>query len=210
VDPSVIQKVVYFGTGQVSHGPLSPAIGWAFDKTATGIKPDAAHAKSLLRAAGVPLPVAVAITVTNSPQMVRIAQILQAQASQVGFKVEIKQIDATSLITVLRQRDFDLCMAPWSGRYDPDGNMFFYFTNDGPNNFAGYHSDIVTPLLQQARSVTVQSERAALYHKAQAQLIKDAPMLFLHFDAILQASTARLHWTQYPDAAFRLFDAHMT
>ena len=34
-------------------------------------------------------------------------------------------------------------------------------------------------------------------------------MLFLHFDAILQASAARLRWTQYPDAVFRLFDAAM-
>ena len=209
VDPAVVQNVVYFGTGEVSHGPLSPAIGWAFDKTATGIKPDAARAKSLLQAAGVTQPVPVAITVTNSPQMVRIAQILQAQAGQAGFKVEIKQIDATSLITVLRQRDFDLCMSPWSGRYDPDGNMFFYFTNDGPNNFAGYRSDVVTGLLTQARSVTSQAERAALYRKAQAQLIEDAPLLFLHFDAILQAAAAKLQWTQYPDSAFRLFDAHM-
>ena len=32
-------------------------------------------------------------------------------------------------------------------------------------------------------------------------------MLFLHFDAILQASSAKLNWTQYPDAVFRLFDA---
>ncbi len=36
-----------------------------------------------------------------------------------GFKVEIKQIDATSLITVLRQKDFDLCMSPWSGARIP-------------------------------------------------------------------------------------------
>ena len=86
-----------------------------------GGKPD--DAKALLQQAGVTSPVPVAITVTNSPAMVRIAQILQAQAGAAGFKVEVRQIDATSLITVLRQRDFDLCMAPWSGRYDPDGKV---------------------------------------------------------------------------------------
>jgi peptide/nickel transport system substrate-binding protein len=35
-------------------------------------------------------------------------------------------------------------------------------------------------------------------------------MLFLHFDAIIQASSARLSWTQYPDAVFRLHDARMS
>ena len=31
VDPEVVQRVVYFGTGRVAHGPLSPAVPWAFD-----------------------------------------------------------------------------------------------------------------------------------------------------------------------------------
>ena len=207
IDPAVIQRVVYFGTGQISHGPLSPAVPWAFDPAQHGIPFDAAGAKAMLAEAGFAEPVAVTITVTNSPQMVRIAQVLQAQAGAAGFKVEVRQIDPTSLITVLRGRDFDLCMAPWSGRYDPDGNTFVYFTKTGPNNFAGYDGPEVTDLLQKARSESARPARAALYHQAQAKLVQDAPMLFLHFDAILQASAARLKWTQYPDAVFRLFDA---
>ena len=209
LDPEVVQKVVYFGTGRVSHGPLSPAVGWAFDEQATGIKPDLGRAKSLLQASGVTTPLPVVITVTNSPQMVRIAQTMQAQAGAAGFKVEVRQIDPTSLITVLRQRDFDLCMAPWSGRYDPDGNTFNYFSKDGPNNFAGWQSDEVTAILQQARSEADPAKRAPLYHAAQAKIIEAAPMLFVHFDAILQASSAKLRWTQYPDAVFRLYDAKM-
>ena len=209
IDPEVIQRVVYFGTGQVSHGPLSPAVGWAYDPTATGLKTDPAHARSLLAAAGRTEPVAVAITVTNSPQMVRIAQVLQAQAGATGFRVTINQIDPTSLITVLRARDFDLCMSPWSGRYDPDGNAYNYFAKTGPNNFAGWQDDVTTGLLNEARSDADEGRRAALYKRIQARIIAEAPMLFLHFDAILQASSARLRWTQYPDAVFRLYDAHL-
>ena len=150
IDPAIIQRVVYFGTGRVSHGPLSPAVPWAFDPDQNGIPFDPAHAKSILADAKIAEPVPVAITVTNSPQMVRIAQVLQAQAGAAGFKVDIRQIDPTSLITVLRGRDFNLCMAPWSGRYDPDGNTFNYFTESGPNNFAGYDSPDVTSLLENA------------------------------------------------------------
>ena len=209
VDPTVMQKIVFFDTGRVSHGPLSPAVAWAFDPAATGIPHDPARSKALLQQAGVASPLPVSITVTNSPQLVRIAQIMQAQAGQAGFRVEVKQIDPTSLITVLRQRDFDLCMAPWSGRYDPDGNMFNYFTKDGANNFAGYDGGAINQTLIKARSVSDQAQRAMLYREAQTTVMDDAPMLFLHFDAILQASTAKLRWTQYPDAVFRLFDATM-
>ncbi|HEY0421110.1 MAG TPA: ABC transporter substrate-binding protein, partial [Acetobacteraceae bacterium] len=208
-DREVIHRVVYFGTGRPGFGPLSPAIAWAFDP---GFKPpghDPAHARALLHEAGTTAPVPVTITVTNSPQMVRAAQIVQAQANDAGFKVEVRQIDPTSLITVLRNRDFDVAMSPWSGRYDPDGNMFFYFTKGGPNNFPGYDSDRMTTLLREARSETDTPKRVALYHEAQRLLAEDAPMLFLHFDAILQASAAGLRWTQYPDAVFRLYDARM-
>jgi peptide/nickel transport system substrate-binding protein len=209
VDPAVMQRVVFFDTGRVGHGPLSPAVGWAFDPAFNPPGHDPARAKALLAEAGVATPLPISITVTNSPQMVRIAQIIQAQAAEAGFKVEIKQIDATSLITVLRQHDFDLCMSPWSGRYDPDGNMFNYFTKSGPNNFMGYDSVAMTSLLVQARSATEQQDRVTLYHQAQNLLADDAPMLFLHFDAVIQASSAKLHWRQYADGAFRLQDARL-
>ena len=208
IDPEVVQRVVYFGTGQVSHGPLSPAVVWAFDKSFSPPAFDPARAKTLLSEAGVQSPLPVSITVTNSPQMVRIAQVAQAQAGQAGFKAEIRQIDSTSLITVLRQKDFDVCMSPWSGRYDPDGNMFFWFTKGGPNNFAGYDDGEVTSWLQQARTTADRETRVALYHKAQDKIARDAPLLFLHFDAVIQASAAKLRWTQYPDAVWRLYDAH--
>jgi peptide/nickel transport system substrate-binding protein len=210
VDVDVIQRIVYFGTGAASHGPLSPSVPWAFDQAYKGIAHDPEHAKALLKAAGVSTPLPIAITVTNSPQMVRIAQIIQAQAGEAGFQVTIQQIDATSLLSVLQKHDFEICMSPWSGRYDPDGNMFFWFTKDGPNNFSDWKDDTITDLLQRARSATDRAARVQLYHQAQDYAGEQAPMLFLHFDAIIQASTANLRWTQYPDAVFRLFDARMT
>jgi peptide/nickel transport system substrate-binding protein len=112
VDPEVVQRVVYFGTGRVAHGPLSPAVAWAFDKDFAPPGHDPAQAKALLAEAGVVTPLPLTITVTNSPQMVRIAQVAQAQANEAGFRVEVRQVDPSSLITVLCQRDFDVCMSP--------------------------------------------------------------------------------------------------
>jgi peptide/nickel transport system substrate-binding protein len=209
MDPDVIQRVVYFNTGAPAYGPIPPSIGWAHDKNFKPSKFDRDGAKKLLAEAGHGAPVPVTITVTNSPLQVRIAEILQSQANQAGFKVEIKQIDASSLITVLRQKDFDLCMSPWSGRSDPDGNMFNYFTKTGPNNFAGWQSDTVTDLLTKARSVVDLAERAKLYRAAEEAIAAEMPMLFVHFDATIQAASAKLEWTQYADGALRLQFASM-
>ena len=90
-----------------------------------------------------------------------------------------------------------------------DGNVYNYFAKAGPNNFAGWQDEATTGMLDEARSETDHAKRSALYKRIQARIIAEAPMLFLHFDAILQASSAWLHWTQYPDAVFRLYDARL-
>jgi peptide/nickel transport system substrate-binding protein len=204
IDKQAILRAVYFGTGSVAWGAIPPSMGWVHDAAFAPYKPSVEAARKLLTEAGVTTPVPVTIVVTNSPAQVRTAEVLQAQANQAGFKVEIKQIDATSLITVLRNKDFDLCMSPWSGRTDPDGNIYNYFTKAGPNNFMGYQSDKVTELLEKARSAPARADRAKLYREAEAQIAADAPMLFLTFPATLQASAKSLDWLQYPDGAFRL------
>jgi peptide/nickel transport system substrate-binding protein len=207
IDKDVVNKVAYFNTGQPAYGPIPPPVAWAFDVDFKPYKRDLSQARQLLADAGHADGVAFAITVVASPLQLRIAQILQAEAQEAGFKVTVKQVDATSLITVLQKRDYDLCWSPWSGRPDPDGNMFNWFTKDGPNNFAGYKSDEVDELMHRARVTSDQDTRAVLYKQAQDLISDDAPMLFLHFDATLQGSSKKLHWTPYPDNAFRLGDA---
>lgn len=204
VDRNVVRRVAYSDTGTVAYGGIPPLVAWAYDGDFKPMLPDMDAARRLIGETGASLPIPVSVTVPNSPVLVRIAEILQAQAAQVGFKVEIRRIDFASLISVLRQRDFDLASSPWSGRSDPDGNLFAYFTADGPNNFAGYSSAEVTGLLEQARQELDQGRRAQLYRRAEALIAADAPVLFLMFPAMIQASSADLEWTAYPDGALHL------
>lgn len=204
VDAETVLKVAYFGQGVFAGGAISPSVPWAHNDALQPTKPDLATEAKLMAEAGVALPVPVTLTVTNAPVQVRIAEIIQAQVRAAGFAVTIAQVDPTSLITVLRKGEFDLCFSPWSGRSDPDGNMFGWFTKDGPQNFSGYDSPEVTLMLQDARTAENQTTRADLYLRAQDRIAKDLPLLFLAFPEILQASAADLSWQQYADGAFRL------
>ncbi len=204
IDPNVIQQVVFFGTGQVAYGPIPPSISWAYDPSFQPYQRDVERARSLLDEAGLER-VLFTLTVTNSPVQVRIAEIVQAQAAEAGFDVDIKQIDSTSLISVLVERDFDAAWAPWSGRPDPDGNMFNYFTMDGANNFAGYENEELDGLLREARRTLDQTARAELYQEAQQLVAEGAPLIFFHHDASLQAATSQVEgYQQWPDGAFHL------
>jgi peptide/nickel transport system substrate-binding protein len=141
--------------------------------------------------------------------MVRTAEVLQAQARKAGFAPTIRVIDPPSLITVLRSRDFDVAMSPWSGRPDPDGNMFGWFTPDGPFNFSGYRNEEVADLLQRARVESNRGLRAPLYRRAQALIAADAPLLFLSHPSIIQAASSNVIWDQHPDGALRLGTARL-
>lgn len=207
VDPEVIQRLVFMNTGEVAHGPIPPSLAWAHDPDFKPYSYDPEKAKALLAEAGHDGPVPFEITVINSPLLIRMAEIIQAQASEAGFTPTIKQIDGTSLITVLRAKDFDMSWSPWSGRSDPDGNMYNWFTIGGPNNFAGYESAEVDGLMKEARSTTDQDKRGELYKKAQELIAADAPMLFVHFDAPLQATAKGFTYTQQPDGSFKLSGA---
>jgi len=210
VDPEVTQRVVFFDTGSVSSGPIPPSHGWAHDPEFDPYAYDPEGARAMLAEAGYTDPVPFEITVINSPSLIRMAEIIQAQASEAGFAPTIKQIDGASLIVVLRAKDFDMSWSPWSGRPDPDGNMFNYFTIDGPNNFPGNENAEVDRLLREARVTTDQAARAELYQQAQALIAEDAPMLFMHFDSTLQATTPNFVFEQQPDGAFRLNGAGFT
>ncbi|SFD51964.1 peptide/nickel transport system substrate-binding protein [Bosea sp. CRIB-10] len=209
LDMEAVQRAAYFNTGQPAYGAISPPLRSTFDPNFKPYTRDPSRAKALLAETGKPAP-SFEITVINSPVVIRIAEIIQAQAAEAGFKVAIRQIDGTSLISVLRGKEFDLCYSPWAGRSDPDGNMFNWFTIDGPNNFMGYRNEKVDQALKEARSAAVPGARPALYREAERLIADDAPMLFVHFDAALQCGTDELHWTQHPDGSFRLFDAWLT
>jgi peptide/nickel transport system substrate-binding protein len=203
-DQEAALRAVYFGAGTAAQGAIPPSQASFFDPTFRPYRHDPALARQLIGASAAASPVEFTITVTNSASQVRLAEILQAEAKLAGLNASIRQVDPTSLITVLRARDFDIAISPWSGRSDPDGNMFGWFTKDGPFNFAGYRNDQVGEWLEAARIETDATARARLYRLAQSQIAEDAPMLFVGFPAILQASRAALQWDQYPDGAFQL------
>ena len=204
VDPEIVQRIVFFDTGSVASGPIPPSMEWAHDPDFDPHAFDPEGARAMLAEAGYSEPIPFEITVINSPALIRMAEIIQSQASEAGFAPSIEQIDGASLITVLRARDFDMSWSPWSGRPDPDGNMFNYFTIDGPNNFPGYENAEVDAMLREARTATDEAERGQLYRDAEAQIAEDAPLLFMHFDAPLQASSEGFTFEQQPDGSFRL------
>lgn len=191
-------KNVLFGVGTESFGPLPPS-SWAFDPTeklyATA---DAAKAKSLATGFSFNL------KVTNNPDSIQGGQLIKAQMDKAGITVTLQIEDFGTLLNETEAQKFDAAFVGWSGRIDPDGNMYNWFHSGGVNNDGKYSNPTVDKALEDARVQTDQAKRKADYAQAQKQLQDDAVYAFIYHLPAQQISTNKVKgFTLYPDGMFR-------
>jgi peptide/nickel transport system substrate-binding protein len=85
------------------------------------------------------------------------------------------------LLARAAKKDFDALALGWSGRPDPDGNIFDFFTTGASNNYSGYSSARVDRLLQLARQTRDIIVRKNIYEDALENIINDASYPIVYF-----------------------------
>jgi peptide/nickel transport system substrate-binding protein len=100
-------------------------------------------------------------------------------------------------IAKLRTKEQELFALSWAaGSEDPDMVMYPLFhssqwTPNGPNR-GMYKNEKFDTLLGEARQVTDQAKRAALYREAQKILYDDAPWVFVDHEILIAATSKRV------------------
>ena len=80
------------------------------------------------------LPVPVTLTITNGPDIQQAGEVIQSMASEAGFDVKIKAMEFASSLQAAYAGDFQAYLIGWSGRADPDGNMYPFLFSGGEAN----------------------------------------------------------------------------
>jgi len=113
---------------------------------------------------------------------------------------------ATSL-NEAEKGNFQLYMLAWSGRTDPDGNIFSFASCKGPLNYGKFCDPAIDALLEKARSSTAQAERKSLYEQVAAKWLTEGSVLYLYHRALLFAHGTRLEgFRVMPDGLIRVTD----
>ena len=99
-------------------------------------KRDIPRAKALLKEAGVTNPSFTLMTPTTSDGQ-RVAQVVQAMAKEAGFDVKIQSTEFATSLNLADKGQFDAYVLAWSGRADPDGNLFSFYGCKQPLNYSG-------------------------------------------------------------------------
>ena len=121
----------------------------------------------------------VTLTITNGSDIQQAGEVIQSMASEAGFDVKIKAMEFASSLQAAYAGDFQAYLIGWSGRSDPDGNMWQMLHTGGTFNYGHYGNADVDKALDDARTVAAVDQRRAYYAKVWAQERKDLPLIYL-------------------------------
>jgi peptide/nickel transport system substrate-binding protein len=187
LDREVISKVVFYDEVTPGCGPISPVSPW-FDRSLRCPGRDLARARRLVEQSGVKTPVPVKLLVESSSQTVRLGQVIQAMAREAGFAVKVEPSEFTTALDRGDQGDFDAFQIGWSGRVDPDGNLFNQQQSEGPLNYGGQANPSVDRGLADGRTAGDTEERREIYRDVISTLLRERNIIYLYHDELFTGS----------------------
>ena len=203
IDRETLVKAVFNDEYIAGNQWISPNSPWYNGKLPVK-KRDVQRARPLLRDAGQPN---LAFTLIVPPERDRqeAAQVIQAMLAEAGITMTLQTQENVTMLRAGRKGDFEAYFTFWSGRPDPDGNVYSFNTCNGAQNDPRYCNKDVDALLDRARHVADVAERKKLYDGATEILLRDLPRLHLWHRRVFTGYTVKLQgFTPYPDGIIRL------
>ena len=208
IDREAINHVVFNGEyvpGNQWVSPTNPYYQQAFPVRGR----DVAKARALLRQAGAAgpgvVPVPVDLMVPQNPESRQMAEVIQAMAAEAGFAVTIRVVEFATALKEAEEGRYQAYLLNWSGRPDPDGNIYAFARSRAPQNYGGYADAQVDSWLEEARTRSDPAERKALYARVAERILTDKPLLYLLHRRWFIAHAARLEGVRLlPDGLLRV------
>jgi peptide/nickel transport system substrate-binding protein len=204
IDREAINQVVFNGEFKTGNQWVNPAHPY-YQKAFPVRQADVAKAKALLKQAGVTAPVTVDFMVPKGAETEAVAQVIQSMAAEAGFDMKIRVTEFATSLKQAEAGEYQAFMLAWSGRIDPDGNSYVFLKTGAPQNYSARSSPDADKALDDARLVTDQAQRKAIYEKLTKLVLDQEPLLYIYHRRILIAHTTRLEgYKQMPDGLVRV------
>ncbi len=182
IDKQAIIDVVFQGSGKVAKNPIPPTM-WSYNDAIEDDAFDPEAAKAMLAEEGVEgldMKVwAMPVQRPYNPNARRMAELIQADMSKIGVNVEIVSYEWGEYLERSKAEDRDgAVLLGWTGdNGDPDNFLAVLLGCDavGGSNRAQWCNEEFDGLVQQAKVVSKQEDRAKLYEEAQVVFKREAP-----------------------------------
>ncbi len=178
INRDALVKVIFGETATPAHSPFTKT-NLAFGESNEYEQPNVEQAKQLLAQAGVPNP-SFTFKTGTSPANAQFAQLVQNFLQPAGFSMQIEKVEFGTLLDQLEQGNFEAGAVGWSGRPDPDQNIYDVFVTGAPRNDSRYSNPQVDELLNQARRESDEAKRKELYNQVMQIVHEDVPYVFVY------------------------------
>lgn len=205
IDRRTLARVVFGETVTPGNGPF-PTGMLAADAGPNARTPERSLdlARAKLREGGQPSGFAFTLKITPGRQPQQVAQVLQSMAGDVGIRVNIEIVEFGALLSQLTSHRFEASLLGWSGRPDPDGNIYSFFVTGGGLNNSAYSNPRVDTMLDAARILTTADHRRRAYAEILTVLNEDLPYVFLYWPKDYKTMSPKLQgFVHVPDGMMR-------
>jgi peptide/nickel transport system substrate-binding protein len=183
LDRTTINKVVFGGLNLPDCYPLAPVSPW-YKPTTAGLKcnlhANVALAKSLVKASGIANPTVHLMLGGTDPVNARLGQVIQSMEKAAGINVTVQPTEFTTSLNTATAGNFEAYAVGWSGRVDPDGNIYSQVATPGTLNYSGYANAKLDYILNGARKSVTTKARNTLYRAAMKIIHNDRPIIYLY------------------------------
>jgi peptide/nickel transport system substrate-binding protein len=179
---------VYFGDAEVATGPISRALGWAYNPEMPRYERDLAQANKLLDEAGYRRGASgmrFALSLMYDTAFAKLAEVLRDQLGEAGIELRLRLMERNAWIDAVYKRwDFDLAFTHFENGPDPDIGVkrVYVSSNILPipfSNAAGYQNPRVDELFDLAARTLDRPTRARAYFEIQEILARESPYIWL-------------------------------
>jgi peptide/nickel transport system substrate-binding protein len=204
IDRDAINQVVFNGEfvpGNQWIGPDNP-----YYQTSMPVqKRDVAKAKALIKEAGVTTPITIDFMVPQGAENKAVSEVIQAMAAEAGFDMKIRVSEFASSLKAAEVGDYQAYLIGWSGRTDPDGNLYTFHACNAPNNNGKYCNPEVDKLMNEARTYADPAKRKPVYEKVAKTLLDEGHIVYIYHRKVLIAQTTKLDgFVLVPDGLVRV------
>jgi peptide/nickel transport system substrate-binding protein len=204
IDREAVNQVVFNGEFVPGNQWVSPENSY-YQQALPVPKRDVAKAKALLKQAGVATPFDVDFMVPKGAEPQAVAEVVQAMAAEIGINMKIRVTEFATSLKQAEAGEYEAYLLGWSGRSDPDGNLYSFYKCKAPLNYPGSCNPDVDKLLDESRVPSDRAQRKAIYEKLTRRLLDDESIIYLYHPRMLIAHTVRLEgYRQLPDGMVRV------
>src|SRR4029077_5627757 len=150
IDREALNQVVFNGKFKPGNQGVSPEDPY-YQQAYPVPRRDVAKAKALLKEAGVTTPFDVDFMVPKGAETQAVAEVIQAMTAEVGINMKIRVTEFATSLKQAEEGNYQAYLLAWSGRTDPDGNLYIFHKCKAPQDSMGYCNADVDKLLDEAR-----------------------------------------------------------